>query len=400
MIANLFQNVLDIFLTESNTKVDQNSKSHKLLVVELPKAFNQLLKRNEIYVKGTEGIGNRTDYPWVCLMNRKLTTSPQESIYIAYLFQRNMNGFYITLNQGITFFENNYKKDKYDYAEKVANYFKNELEESLFSKAPIQLGGVRGDKGYGYEKTTIISKYYASKKFNDDQLRNDLSEMLKLYDEVANLMYPKTYEQSVLNILDGPNDVKVAFEEATREIEKVLKDSDSQSKTVKDLIEVQPNRNKIKRLKKLAIGSDKKTDYIQKAKESARTGLVGEELVLQWEKERLIKEGYDNLVEQIKWISKQTDTYGYDIESLEIKPNGEMKKKFIEVKTTVSKYDTDFFVSANEVEKSNQLGSDYWVYRIFDCDSPNPKLYKVCGKIEDNFDIDPINFVARLKQNN
>ncbi len=399
MIANLFQKVLDTYLTEKNTKVDQNSKSHQLLVVDLRKALNEIIKRSDIYVKGTEGIGNRTDYPWVCLMNRKLTESPQESIYIAYLFQRNMKGFYITLNQGITFFENNYKKDKYDYAEKVANYFKNEIDEPNFSKAPIQLGGVRGDKGYGYEKTTIISKYYQSQKFNEAELISDLSEMLKLYDEVANLMYPKTYEQSVLNILDNPNEVKVAFEEATREIEKVLRDSDSQSKIVKDLIEVQPNRNKIKRLKKLAIGSDKKTDYIQKARESARTGLVGEELVLQWEKERLIKEGYDNLVEQIKWISKQTDTYGYDIESFDIKPNGELKKKFIEVKTTVSKYDTDFFVSANEVEKSKKLGSDYWLYRIFDCDSANPKMYKVCGKIEDNFDIDPVNFVARLKQN-
>jgi hypothetical protein len=65
----------------------------------------------------------------------------------------------------------------------------------------------------------------------------------------------------------------------------------------------------------------------------------------------------------------------------------------------VSKYDTDFFVSANEVEKSNQLGSDYWVYRIFDCDSETPKLYKVSGKISDNFEIDPVNFVARLKRN-
>ena len=82
------------------------------------------------------------------------------------------------------------------------------------------------------------------------------------------------FQQSVLNILEEPNEVKVAFEEAKREIEKVLKDSDSQSKIVKDLIEVQPNRNKVRRLKRLAIGSDRKTDYIQKAKESARTGLV------------------------------------------------------------------------------------------------------------------------------
>jgi hypothetical protein len=332
-------------------------------------------------------------------MNRKLTTSPQKSIYIAYLFEKNMNGFYLTLNQGITFFEKTFKKDKYQAAKKVADYFKQEIQGDYFSKSLISLGGMKGDNGYGFEQTTILSKFYQTNAFNNATLLSDLTEMIKLYDEVVNLLYPGTYEQAVLSILEEPSEVKITFDEAATQIEEVLRGTDSQSTVLKDLLEIQPNRNKVKRLKKLTVGSDKKTDYIKKAQESARTGLVGEELVLQYEKNKLLNLGYDQLVEEIKWISKQTDMYGYDIESIEVLENAETKKIFIEVKTTVSKYDTDFYVSANEVTKSQTLDKDYYLYRVFDCDSTQPKMYKMQGKITDNFDIDPLNYIARLKNN-
>lgn len=398
MLSKLLQDTLDVFLNENYGKTNQTSKSHKLLVVDLPKTLTKILARPDLFIKGTEGIGNRTDYPWVCIMNRKLTTTPQQSIYIAILFKKDMTGFYLTLNQGIKYFEGNFKKLKYEKAEKVAAYFKQEIQDGNFSKSPIFLGGKRGDKGYGYEKTTILQKQYNSNQFNDFELIKDLNEMLKLYDEVVDLMYPKTYEQAVENILDSPSEVKIAFEQASKQIEEVLRESDSQSKYVKDLIEVEPNRNKVKRLSKLTQLSDKKTDYIEKAKESARTGLVGEELVLHWEKNKLLSLGYDNLVEEIKWVSKQTDVYGYDIESFHVADSGEIEKIYIEVKTTLSKYDTDFFVSSNEVEKSKKLNKNYWLYRVFDCDSYSPKMYKINGSIPENFEIDPFSYIARLKR--
>ena len=384
-------------MAETSKTTNVNSTPHRLLVVDIPAMLSTTIKRNDLYVKGSEGAGNRTDYPWVCIMNRKLTTSPQKSIYIAYLFEKNMKGFYLTLNQGITFFEQTYKKDKYKAAKKVADYFKQEIQGDYFSKSLISLGGIKGDNGYGFEQTTILSKFYPSNMFNASTLLNDLIEMIKLYDEVVNLLYPGTYEQAVLSILEEPSEVKIALEDAEKQIEEVLRGTDSQSKVLKDLLEIQPNRNKVKRLKKLTVGSDKKTDYIKKAQESARTGLIGEELVLQYEKNKLLKLGYDHLIDEIKWISKQTDLFGYDIESLEVLKDGKTKKIFIEVKTTLSKYDTDFFVSANEVSKSQILEQDYYLYRVFDCESPQPQMYRMKGKITDNFDIDPLNYVARLK---
>jgi len=397
MLIDLFTTVLKHYLDAQSQTTDSTSLVHRTLIVDLPRGLTELLQRRDIVVKGSEGIGNRTKYPWVCLMNRKLTNTPQKSIYIAYLFKKDMSGFYLTLNQGITFFEKRYKKKKYDNAMRVSKYFGNEITGSIFKAGVIDLGGVRGDNGYGFERTTILSKYYDGYRMDEEELKSDLREMLKLYDEIINLLYPRTYDEAIKNILDEDSDVKIALDQAEEMIQEILGEPGRQELSIKDLLEIKPNRNKVHRLKKLSLKSDLKTDYIKQAEENARKGLLGEELVLQFEKRRMLEKGYDEIINDIQWISKQTDVYGYDIESFSIDENGKIRKIYIEVKTTNSKYDIDFYVSENERVKSIQYGNSYWLYRIFDCDSAEPKFYRVCGKIEDNFTIDPISYIASLK---
>ena len=38
-------------------------------------------------------------------MDKNITQSTQYGLYMVYLFKRDMTGFYLSLNQGITFFE-------------------------------------------------------------------------------------------------------------------------------------------------------------------------------------------------------------------------------------------------------------------------------------------------------
>lgn len=399
MLEIKLNELMNVYLSENSRTTNVGSRSHQLLVVEIPMLIKSFLNRNDLVIKGSEGTGNRTSYPWITIMNKKLTNTPQKSVYLAILFKRDMSGFYSTLNQGITFFEKQYKRKKYEAAEKVAEYFKSEIKDDSFSKQKISLGGVRGDNGYGFEKTTILSRYFQKETFDEKLLLETLNNLIKFYDEVIELLYPFSYEQAVMNILQTESSVKLAIDEAEKLISETLHDVNFQKPDLQSLVEVQPNRNKVKRLRKLSIGSDKKTDFIKMAEENAKTGLRGEELVLEWEKERLLKFGFDQLVEQIKWVSQQTDVLGYDIESFTVDHKGVPQRIYIEVKTTKSKYDTDFFVSSNEVKKSEIYGKNYWIYRVFDCDSETPKLYMLNGKIEDNFNIDPITFVATLKSN-
>ena len=43
-------------------------------------------------------------------MNKNITQSTQYGLYMVYLFKGDMTGFYLSLNQGITFFEKEYGK--------------------------------------------------------------------------------------------------------------------------------------------------------------------------------------------------------------------------------------------------------------------------------------------------
>lgn len=98
----------------------------------------------------------------------------------------------------------------------------------------------------------------------------------------------------------------------------------------------------------------------------------------------------------IKWRSVESDSYGYDIESVDYKGN-ELVKIYIEVKSTKDVKDTSFFVSKNEVEVSKTKKDQYRIFRIFDLTSIAPKYYIADGEIEDNFYLDPITYSATYK---
>lgn len=76
----------------------------------------------------------------VSILNRDITTSTQRGICICYLFKKDISGFYLTLNQSVTHFENLFGSDKFTNARKVCDYFKSQIYETTFSKNDIHLG--------------------------------------------------------------------------------------------------------------------------------------------------------------------------------------------------------------------------------------------------------------------
>jgi hypothetical protein len=138
----------------------------------------------------------------------------------------------------------------------------------------------------------------------------------------------------------------------------------------------------------------KKIDFINKAKRDQLVGLKGEELVVIYEKAVLLNCGREDLSDRVKWVSKESDADGYDV--LSFTSNGELK--YIEVKTTTINDDkVPFIITKNELETSKQLADNYFVYRVYDLNSENPKFYTVNGSIEDNFDLEAVAFKADLK---
>ena len=63
-------------------------------------------------ITGSVGQGNWAMIPWVCIFDRKITTTATKGIYIVYLLSKDGNSLYLSFNQGCTDIrKNNSKKD-------------------------------------------------------------------------------------------------------------------------------------------------------------------------------------------------------------------------------------------------------------------------------------------------
>ena len=400
-----FQFILDNYIDpitligKVQEKVDSNSELYGVLCRSLPKTIEAYLKRKDFIVKGSMGQGNKAEYPWISILNRDITTSTQRGIYICYLFKKDMSGFYLTLNQGVTHFENLFGADKFTNAKKVCDYFKSQIDETTFSKNDIHLGATsKSEKGYGYEKLTIIAKYYSTNNITDETLEADLDELVEIYDLIVNHMENRSYDKVIKDILSYEQDVFVNVNDAIDMIKTTIDpDGDMPFGFNRELNEVKPYAERSNKFTRLTAPKVGKIDYLKKAVKDAKSGYIGEELVLEYEKKRLIDLGYEEYAEKINWVSQVSDSYGYDIQSYDIDNKGKIHEIVIEVKTTVSKVDTEFFVSRNELERSIEFNKNYYLYRVYDATSQSPKFYRVNGKLEDNFILDPITFMARYK---
>ena len=382
----------------SPRKIDSKSKIFKNITSDMPLYLSSFLLRDDLKIYGSMGKGYKTDYPWIAILNKDITTTTQEGLYIVYLFRSDMKGLYLTLSQGITNFERNFGRKKYDYAVKVANYFKQEFFDlSEFSLNPIDLASKKGSLGYGYEKTTILSKYYCATELNEDEMLFDLKKMLEVYDSIYQHMGSKTYNQVIESVLFDEN-VYYSSDKAISDIRHILREESSYPRdNIKRLTQVRPLEERSTKLKKIVNGAQTKIDYVKKAAQDAYTGLEGEELALSYERDRLTQLGLYDYVNKIEWVSSQNDVAGFDIKSYDIDSSGKISELYIEVKTSVSKVDVDFYVSKNEVETSIRLKNNYCVFRIYDVLSISPKFYIAHGSIEENFYLEPVTFKASYK---
>lgn len=200
MFYEVFRYILDNYINEYN-KVDSNSNIYNALIRQLPAKLREYINRDDLIVKGSMGQGNKSDYPWVAILNKKVNRTTQKGIYLVYLFKKDMSGFYLSLNQGITHFEKVYKRKKYDYAVKVSKYFKSQISDLIFVDDNVVLGDSKHDLGYGYSKTSVIAKYYPINNFNDEILENDLKQLISIYDLIVKHMETSDYDEIIRNVL-------------------------------------------------------------------------------------------------------------------------------------------------------------------------------------------------------
>ena len=120
-----------------------------------------------------------------------------------------------------------------------------------------------------------------------------------------------------------------------------------------------------------------KINYLQKEQENNSLGMKGEEVVIGYEKWRLMNLGKDKLADKIEWISQTDDGAGFDI----LSKNENGTDRFIEVKTTKLSKETPIFFTKNEYEFSLKNTDKYHLYRLFNF-TDQPRMFNVRGSFD------------------
>ncbi|MDP3486132.1 MAG: DUF3578 domain-containing protein [Methanobacteriaceae archaeon] len=200
ILRDYFEQILKNYLSAKN----QNFVDHplaKLLRNDLPDDIKTVLNRDFI-VKGSAGQGNWTNLPWVGIFNPEITSSAQSGYYIVYLFTEDMEGVYLSLNQGVTDIRNKYSNKKAkEYLLNSSESFRENIPQKISNELISDISLGNGNFAPYYEAGNIYAKYYSKDDLpTEDVLIDDLKEFIKIYDSIA--------ENKVLSVVEDESEIR------------------------------------------------------------------------------------------------------------------------------------------------------------------------------------------------
>jgi hypothetical protein len=133
-------------------------------------------------------------------------------------------------------------------------------------------------------------------------------------------------------------------------------------------------------------------DYVALQAENLRLGRLGEELVIELERQRLTDLGRTDLAASVRWVASiDGDAAGFDVGSYE--SNGTVLH--IEVKTTSLDADTPFYLSSAELAFAREHIETYRLYRVYNA-LDDPRVFVVDQPLDLALELVPVTFRARL----
>jgi len=133
-----------------------------------------------------------------------------------------------------------------------------------------------------------------------------------------------------------------------------------------------------------------RVDFYRRDAANRDLGRAGEEWVFEFERSRLTDGGRPDLAEKVRWTSRDDgDGLGYDIESFEL----DGAPLYIEVKTTNQGIAAPFYLSATELQVSENRGEAFRLFRVFNLSS-SPKAFIVPGPLSKHLRMKPVAYIA------
>lgn len=188
---DFFQKILNEYKIASTQKF-ANHPMGELLRKTIPDVIKSILPEKGRYIiKGSIGNGQWADTPWVAILDILITNTAQSGYYPVFLFKKDMSGFYLSLNQGVTELRIKYKSETKQVLILKAEDFRAQIGviPSGFTKDTINLNSKAESNRTNimlYEAGNIISKYYSRHELPEEiELKNDILEILKVYELIS-----------------------------------------------------------------------------------------------------------------------------------------------------------------------------------------------------------------------
>ena len=81
---------------------DIDKEASELITRTIPQEISVYLDDSNYLVNGSVGKGRATKTPWIAILDKDITTSTREGVYIVFLFSSDYKHVYLTFNQGTT----------------------------------------------------------------------------------------------------------------------------------------------------------------------------------------------------------------------------------------------------------------------------------------------------------
>lgn len=327
----------------------------------------------DYYTNGSPGKGKWAIVPWIGVFDTSITQSATKGFYIVYLFSADMQNVYLCLMQGYTRYNKRFKAKGNEYIKMVTNYFQHRLglKDDKISNNLINL---KSDSQLpkGYELGDIYHFAYSKNNLpSNDQMLKDLLIMIDYLRDTKQIMY-------------DPNDVDSSIDYVLRNVSN-YKDELFGNKD--DIFHTDIKKNNYVHL-------TKNIDYMAKEEENSRIGFLGEQKIMNVERNKLIQLGMNDLANNVEQVSiTQGDGLGYDIHSFD--SNGD--DLYIEVKSTKGDKNINFCITSNELKAMKKFSPFYVIARVYLVNQSNWNYSYIDGNIESKLDLCPVKYRASVR---
>lgn len=305
----------------------------------------------------------------------------------------------------------NYQRGMYQISKKNSEYIvKATIRRGILAKIPYENRWIKDNESLKYyfqsetnlSSRNVLFSHKANNKIYDDFIKKNyhIIHVFYRYDD-SDYIYDGIYyvvdadldEQFI--IIKKIDEFSSLEDDYLKTVLKTITSKQNLKETIINVIYTESDETITKKTIKT-----RKTDYEIQYSKNLEIGEIGEEQVLNYEKNRLLNAGKKEYADKVKRVSLESDNYGYDIQSYDFDDNGVIKEIHIEVKTTANNQNTPFFISKNELEYYNDNLGKSRIYRVYNALSRQPLFYRISDKNLDAFEINTHIYSVKIKRGN